>query len=159
MSRNFSIRSSTVGASVNPANALPWYMSEIFYNCALQINYREAPPVCGVRTVASLSIPQGDSPEGDLRRGITVTLSIINFDIWLLAQIVGNREGRISIQFLGTGDNFSKSYYENQIRSEWVRMGRRARAAAQVAGAIQLPYKSVFVITFRKNCPHDLKMV
>jgi hypothetical protein len=56
--------------------------------------------------------------EGYLRRRITVTLSIYNFSTWFLAQIVENREGRLSRPFLGHGDNFAKSYYENQIQSE-----------------------------------------
>ena len=41
--------------------------------------------------------------KGDLRLRITVILQIINFSMWILAQIVANRD-------------------ENQIRSEWPRM-------------------------------------
>jgi hypothetical protein len=51
---------------------------------------------------------------------------------------------------------FSKSYDENQILPKCV---HARRSGAQISGAIQLPYESVLVITFRKNCPQDLKMV
>ena len=92
--------------------------------------------------------------KGDLVTRITVTLSIFNFSTRFFAQIVENRETQLSSLFLGPGDIFSKSYDENQIWSE--RTGRVAAARgsdAQISGAIQLPYKSVFVITFRKNVP------
>ena len=45
---------------------------------------------------------------------IRVTLKIFNFSNGLLAQIVENRETRLSRKFLGPGDNFSKSYDENR---------------------------------------------
>ena len=51
---------------------------------------------------------------------ITVTLSIFNFSTWFFAQIVGNRETQLSSPFLGPGDNFSKSYDENQISTRHV---------------------------------------
>jgi hypothetical protein len=54
--------------------------------------------------------------KGDLPRRITVTLPIFKFRTCFFAQIVENRRGRLSIPFLGHGDNFSKSYDENQIR-------------------------------------------
>ena len=87
-----------------------------------------------------------------MRCRITVTSSIFNFSTWFFAQIVENRRGRLSSPFLGPGDNFSKSYDESQIW--WERQGYVAAARgsdAQISVAIQLPYKSVFVITFRKN--------
>jgi hypothetical protein len=76
-------------------------------------------------------------------------LSIFNFSTRFFAQIVENRETQLSSPFLGPGDIFSKSYDENQI---WSKCSGRAAAArgsdAQISGAIQLPYESVFVITF-----------
>jgi hypothetical protein len=57
---------------------------------------------------------------------ITVTLSIFNFSTIFFAQIVENRETQLSSPFLGPGDNFSKSYDENQIWSECVRAKPRA---------------------------------
>ena len=85
---------------------------------------------------------------------ITVTLSIFNFSTRFFAQIVENRETQLSSLFLGPGDNFSKSYDENQICSERHMYVAVVRGSdAQISGAIQLPYKSGFVITFRKNVP------
>ena len=49
------------------------------------------------------------STRGDLRRIITVTLSIFNFSTGFLAQIVENREERLerlSRPFLGSEDKF-----------------------------------------------------
>jgi hypothetical protein len=98
------------------------------------------------------TIIQGGRLKGDVYRRITVTLSIFNFRKLVLAQIVENRETRLSLPFLGTGDNFSKSYAENQPVEAPpcgpLRTGLRRKS--QILGAIQLPYKSVFVITFRK---------
>jgi hypothetical protein len=92
--------------------------------------------------------------KGDLVTRITVTLSIFNFSTRFSAQIVENRETQLSSPFLGPGDNFSKSYDENQICSERHGYVAAARGSdAQISGAIQLPYKSVFVITFRKIVP------
>ena len=51
---------------------------------------------------------------------ITVTLSVFIFRTYFFAQIVENREAQLSSHFLGAGDNFSKSYDENQIWSKWV---------------------------------------
>ena len=99
-----------------------------------------------------------------MRRRIAVTLSIFNFSSRFLAQIVENRRGHLSRPFLSPRDNFSKSYDENQIRSErapprvytagsaWA----AARAAAQdlVRRSLAVLYdRSVFVITFRKIIP------
>jgi hypothetical protein len=42
-------------------------------------------------------------------------LSIFNFSTRFFAQIVENRETQLSSPFLSPGDNFSKSYDENQI--------------------------------------------
>ena len=42
-------------------------------------------------------------------------------------EIVENRRGRLSRPFLSPGDNFSKSYDENQIWSERQRAGRADR--------------------------------
>ena len=92
--------------------------------------------------------------KGDLVTRITVTLSIFKFRTRFFAQIVENRETQLSSIFLGPGDIFSKSYDENQIWSK--RTGRVAAVRgsdAQISDAIQLPYKSVFVITFRKMSP------
>ena len=92
--------------------------------------------------------------KGDLVTRITVTLSIFNFSTRFSAQIVENRETQLSSPFLGPGDNFSKSYDENQICSERHGYVAAARGSdAQISGAIRLPYKSVFVITFRKIVP------
>ena len=88
-------------------------------------------------------------------------------------EIVENRRGRLSGPFLSHGDNFSKSYDENQIFTRGVRTRRaggfkslspRARAGSNpwaVCAACALPLRPdlVFVITFRKNYPQDLKMV
>jgi hypothetical protein len=52
---------------------------------------------------------------GTLSLFFLVTLSIFNFSTWFSAQIVENREGRLFRLFLGPGDNFSKSYYENMF--------------------------------------------
>ena len=85
---------------------------------------------------------------------ITVTLSIFNFSTRFFAQIVENRQTQLSSPFLGPGDIFSKSYDENQIWSKCSGRGAAARGSdAQISGAIQLPYKSVFVITFQKMSP------
>ena len=86
---------------------------------------------------------------------ITVTSSIFNFSTRFFAQIVEKiRETQLSSPFLGPGDNFSKSYDENQICSERHGYVAAARGSdAQISDAIQLPYKSVFVITFHKNVP------
>ena len=60
--------------------------------------------------------------KGDLVTRITVTLSIFNFfRTRFFAQIVENRETQLSTPFLGPGDNFSKSYDENQIWSDLFR--------------------------------------
>ena len=87
---------------------------------------------------------------------ITVTLSIFNFSTWFFKQIVENRKTQLSSPFLGPGDNFSKSYDENRFRKVAPALNR-ARGIwcmiTQTSDAIQLPYKSVFVITFRKNVP------
>ena len=88
-------------------------------------------------------------------------------------QIVENRRGRLSRPFLGPGDNFSKSYDENQIWSE--RDGVRTRRAgglkslsrARAGGFKPLglrglraaaPTGSGFRHNFSKNYPQDLKM-
>jgi hypothetical protein len=47
-----------------------------------------------------------------------------------------------------SSDIFPKSYGENQI---WSKCSRARGSDAQISGAIQLPYESVFVTTFRKN--------
>ena len=70
--------------------------------------------------------------KGDLVTRITVTLSIFNFSTRFSAQIVENRDTQLSSPFLGPGDNFPKSYYdENQIWSERTG-GTRARARDQM---------------------------
>jgi hypothetical protein len=51
-----------------------------------------------------------ESHRGYLRRTITVTLSLIKFNTWILAQIVENRETRLYKRILGPGDIFSESY-------------------------------------------------
>jgi hypothetical protein len=66
-------------------------------------------------------------------------------------QIVENRETQLSSPFLGPGDNFSKSYDENQIWSKWSGRVAAARGSdAQISGAIQLPYKSVLKLKIDK---------
>jgi hypothetical protein len=82
---------------------------------------------------------------------IIVTLPIFIFSTRFFAQIVENREAQLLSLFLGPGDIFSKSYYENQI---WPERGSGPALNGRVGfDAGQLPYKSVFVITFRKNVP------
>ena len=44
----------------------------------------------------------------------TVSSLVIKFNIWILAQIVENRETRLSRPFVGPGGNYSKSYDENR---------------------------------------------
>ena len=100
---------------------------------------------------------------------ITVTLSIFNFSTWFFAQIVENRETQLSSPFLGPGDNFYEKLWR---KPDLVRPHARA-ARETLAGSIptimhQIPRARfsadplrpdlVFVITFRKNCPQDLKM-
>jgi hypothetical protein len=87
--------------------------------------------------------------EGDLRRRITVTLSIFNFSIWFFAQIVVNRSVRLSRPFFGSADIFSKSYDENQI---W-RGGagaKRPRGILCGSAAIQICFRHNFS---KKNVP------
>ena len=98
------------------------------------------------------------SERGICSTRITVTLSIFNFSTRFFAQIVENRETQLSSPFLSPGDIFSKSYDENQIWSKCSGRGSDARGSdAQISGAIQLPYKSVFVITFRKKMSPGFK--
>jgi hypothetical protein len=82
-----------------------------------QLNFAIGPG----KETSSPAIKWDHSPagaEGDLRRRFTVALSIFKFSPRFLAQIVENRRGRLSSFFFGPGDNFPKSYDENQIRSE-----------------------------------------
>ena len=79
-------------------------------------------------------------------------------------EIVENRRGRLSRPFLSPGDNFSKSYDENQIWSE--RHARRPRrplgfepARAARAYPPSAPPRSGFRHNFSKNYPQYLKMV
>ena len=90
-------------------------------------------------------------------------------------EIVENRRGRLSRPFLSPGDNFSKSYDENQIWAERQRAGRadlwglnppaRARtqgfepARAARAYPRYAPPRSGFRHNFSKNYPQYLKMV
>ena len=57
-----------------------------------------------------------------------------NFSTRFFAQIVENRETQLSSLFLGPGDNFSKSYDENQI---WSKCGH---ARAGLMRRSQVPY-------------------
>jgi hypothetical protein len=104
-----------------------------------------------------LVVLQGRSArKGHLVTRITETLSIFNFSTRFFAQIVENRVAQLSSLFLGPGDNFSKSYDENQIWRSCA--GAKPRAydlmrKSQNLRCHTLPYKSVFVITFRKNVP------
>jgi hypothetical protein len=125
---------------------------------AFVVNYASTIMSTGVRILTAEVVIGARTGEGrqacDLVTRITVILLIFNFDTWFFAQIVENREKQLSIPFLGPGDIFSKSYDENQIWSKWSGRGSAARGSdARISGAIQLPYKSVFVITFRKNVP------
>jgi hypothetical protein len=107
-----------------------------------------------VLNLATIVLQGRRARKGYLVTRITVTLSIFNFSMRFFAQIVENRETQLSSPFLGPGDNFSKNYYENQICSGRHGYGAAGRGSdAQISGAIQLPYKSVFVITFRKIVP------
>ena len=111
------------------------------------------------RTMGRTWVPRSTSTggvrqNGELSRRITVTLSIFNFSTRFFVQIVESRETQLASPFLGPGGNFSKSYDENQICSERHGYVAAARGSdAQILGAIRLPYKSVFVITFRKIVP------
>jgi hypothetical protein len=107
--------------------------------------------------------------KGDLCRRTTVTLSVFKFRTWFFAQIVENRETRLSSSFWGPGDIFSKSYDGNQIWSKCsggMRAPRRPMVGLEPAwdltrarrASIQLPYKSGSRHNFSKNCPQDLKM-
>ena len=71
-----------------------------------------------ILNLVSTAVQGGFATKGYLRRRITAILSIFNFSTRFLVQIEENRWGRLSGPFLGPGDNFSKSYDENQIRSE-----------------------------------------
>jgi hypothetical protein len=64
--------------------------------------------------------------KGYLVTRITVTSQVFYFSTRFFAQIVENRETQLSSPFLGPGDNFSKSYDENQIWSERPRARPRA---------------------------------
>ena len=81
-----------------------------------------------ILNLVSTAVQGGFDTKGYLRRRITAILSIFNFSTrflaMFLAQIEENLWGRLSGPFLGPGDNFSKSYDENQIRSERQRAGR-----------------------------------
>ena len=110
-----------------------------------------------------------------MRRRIAVTLSIFIFSSWFLAQFVENCEGHLSRPFLSTGDNFSKSYDENQIwvernggtdaprRRVQIPESARVRAGSNPRGLRGLraaaPRKSGFRHNFSKNYPQYLKMV
>ena len=77
-------------------------------------------------------------------------------------EIVENRRGRLSRPFLSPGDNFSKSYDENQIWSErhgQISLGPKSVKIPCLTAAIQLPYKYGFRHKCSKNYPQDLKMV
>jgi hypothetical protein len=90
----------------------------------------------------------GGRQEGDISRRITVTSSIFIFRTWFFAQIVENRRGRLSKPFLVLGTVFQKVIQKPDL----VEVCPRARGSdSQISGAIQLPYKSVFVITFQKK--------
>jgi hypothetical protein len=72
---------------------------------------------------------------GDLVTRITVTSQIFNFSTRFFAQIVENRETQLSSPFFGPGDNFSKSYDENQNDP----VHPRARAARETLAAGSIP--------------------
>jgi hypothetical protein len=137
---------------------------------SLHLPSHPTPPVGSLSVIAI----QGRAiRKGDLVTQITVTSSIFNFSTWFFAQIVENRETQLSSPFLGPGDNFSKSYDENQIWSE--RQRQPARSAAR-AGSIptipggfeshprgaRVPHatttRSGFRHNFSKIFPQDLKM-
>jgi hypothetical protein len=83
----------------------------------------------------STTVLQGRAARrGYLVTRLTVTLSIFNFSTRFFAQIVENRETQLSSHFLGPGDNFSKSYDENQIWSN------RVYARAGLMRRSQMPY-------------------
>ena len=90
-------------------------------------------------------------------------------------EIVENRRGRLSRPFLSPGGDFSKSYDENQIWSEWTGGTHAPRGRVQIpesarAGGFKprrglrglraaAPTRSGFRHNVSKNYPHDLKMV
>ena len=84
---------------------------------------------------------------------IAITLLIFNLSTRFLAQIVENREARLSRPFLGHGDNFSKSYDENQIQSEreCVCTQRGRRAGRRPGFGSQITSSNVWQVCFRHN--------
>ena len=90
---------------------------------------------CSTRVYTAVDLQGRRARKGQLKSRITVTLSIFKFSTWFFAQIVENRETQLSSPFLGPGDNFSKSYDENQI---WTKC---AYARAGLMRRSQMPYK------------------
>ena len=65
-------------------------------------------------------------------------------------EIVENRRGRLSRPFLSPGDNFSKSYDENQIWSERHSQNQQGQKSAKIpclTPAIQLPYSCMYPVS------------
>ena len=74
---------------------------------------------CSIQVIYVEYDLQGEiTRRGDLSDADCCNFIIFNFSTWFLAQIVKNPGGHLSRPFLGPGDNFSKSYDENQIWSE-----------------------------------------
>ena len=111
---------------------------------------------------------RGVTTKGDLRRRNTVTFPIIKFGARFLAQIVENRETRLSRSFLGLGDTFFSRKFITKTWSGWsgsakltVPAGHHQQVTTNRSGPVSavLYGRSVFVITFRKNYLQDLNMV
>jgi hypothetical protein len=100
----------------------PWRPGQTMLQCYIGAeNIDRAGPLYYPGTWGSLKRDISGTP----RARINVTLSIFNFSTLFFAQIVENRETQLSSPFLGHGDNFSKSYDENQI---WCAPARAPRA-------------------------------
>ena len=101
-----------------------------------------------------MSVLQGRvTRKGDLVTRITVTLSIFNFSTRFFAQIVENRETQLSSPFLGPGDNFSKSYDENQISTRHVHVNIGEKQYKY----FEILYEILYEILFRTMQPRSAR--
>jgi hypothetical protein len=106
----------------------------------------------------------GFARKGYLRRKVTVTLLIIKLSTWFLSQIAEDRETRLSKSFFGPGDDFSKGYDENQIRTVRYRAYEAWSGGCWVTSRSQITsrcssivWQMGFVITLRKVIPRTKK--
>ena len=66
-----------------------------------------------VKFTNCLNCTGGSAQKGNLPRRVTVTLSIFNFRTWFFAQIIENRETRLSRPILGPRHNFFEKLWRN----------------------------------------------